>query len=118
MLRVILAWQLFRRQSELQTTIHSEAGSQDLPCQGLTRITVPMVDLATSLKFELRTLFPKTSEAWLIPPPVLRPTSFYQLEEDKLEIIQYLVNTQGLGRGEANMVISNLERELMNKTLW
>ena len=44
----------------------------------------------------------------------MRPTSFYQLEEDKLDIIQYLVNTQGMSRAEANEVISDLEADLMN----
>ena len=47
-------------------------------------------------------------------PPDLRPQNFHELEDTKLEIIQYLVNTQGLSRGEANMVISNLEVDLMN----
>ena len=47
-------------------------------------------------------------------PPDMRPTSFYQLEEDKFDIIQYLVNTQGMSRAEANEVISDLETELMN----
>ena len=47
-------------------------------------------------------------------PPELRPQNFHELEAQKFEIIQYLVNTQGLSRGEANMVISNLEVDLMN----
>ena len=37
-----------------------------------------------------------------------------KLDRDKLEIIQYLVNTQGLSRAEANHVISNIEVDLMN----
>ena len=47
-------------------------------------------------------------------PADLRPQNFRELEAQKFEIIQYLVNTQGLSRGEANMVISNLEVDLMN----
>ena len=37
-----------------------------------------------------------------------------QLEDDKMEIIQYLVNTQGFSRAEADQVISDLEVDLMN----
>ena len=47
-------------------------------------------------------------------PADLRPQNFHELEDQKFEIIQYLVNTQGLTRGEANQVISNLEVDLMN----
>ena len=46
-------------------------------------------------------------------PPDMRPTAFHQLEEDKLDIIQYLVNTQGMSRAEANDVISDLEADLI-----
>ena len=47
-------------------------------------------------------------------PPEMRPANFRQLEDDKMEIIQYLVNTQGFSRAEADQVISDLEVDLMN----
>ena len=36
------------------------------------------------------------------------------LIEDKLDIIQYLVNTQGMSRAEADEVISDLEADLVS----
>ena len=47
-------------------------------------------------------------------PADLRPQNFRELEDSKFEIIQYLVNTQGFSRAEANHVISELEVDLMN----
>jgi len=47
-------------------------------------------------------------------PPDMRPQNFIELEAQKFEIIQYLVNTQGLSSAEANRVISNIEVDLMN----
>ena len=47
-------------------------------------------------------------------PADLRPQNFRGLDEQNFEIIQYLVNTQGLSRREADHVISNIEVDLMN----
>jgi len=47
-------------------------------------------------------------------PPDMRPSNFIELEEQKFEIMQYLVNTQGLTGRQAQQVISNLEVDLMN----
>ena len=49
-----------------------------------------------------------------ILPPDLQPTNFRELEADKFEIMQYLINTQGLSRADANKVLSDIEVDLMN----
>ena len=49
-----------------------------------------------------------------ILPPDLQPTNFRELEADKFEIMQFLINTQGMSRAEANKVLSDIEVDLMD----
>ena len=44
----------------------------------------------------------------------MRPSNFIELAEQKFEIMQFLVNTQGLSSRQAEQVISDLEVDLMN----
>ena len=49
-----------------------------------------------------------------ILPPNLQPTNLRELEADKFEIMQFLINTQGMSRADANKVLSDIEVDLMN----
>ena len=50
-------------------------------------------------------------------PPEMRPQNFVELEAQKFEIMQYLINTEGLSRPQANKVISDIEVDLMNSAV-